>query len=88
MLTNDFFHKEIGSFLKNKRVQKQLTQGQVAKLMGYSSPQFISNIERGVCSPPLKSLKKIASIYEIPEEELIDFILVKQKVVLQQALAQ
>lgn len=45
--------KSIGTFLKSRRIERGLTQAELAKALGYSSPQFVSNWERGLCLPPL-----------------------------------
>ncbi len=63
-----------GEYLLEKRERIGLTQGEVARALGYSSPQFVSNWERGTCSPPFKKIKKIAVIYEIPLDELYDVL--------------
>lgn len=57
--------ERLGKFLQKKRMEKGLSQGEVAKKLGYTSPQFISNIERGLCSPALSSAKKMAKLYDI-----------------------
>lgn len=66
---------EIGKYLKEKRVAKGLSQGDVAKKLGYTTSQFISNWERGESNPPLNTLRKIAEVYEISPDELFDFVL-------------
>lgn len=86
MLAGPKLHKELGSFLKNKRVQLGLTQSEVAQKLGYSSPQFISNVERGLCAPPLKSLKKITELLQIDPKDLMSLILSEQQAILQTAL--
>ncbi|MEK2647425.1 helix-turn-helix domain-containing protein [Bdellovibrio sp. BCCA] len=60
----------IGEFLKQKRIAAGLSQADVAEKMGYSTPQFISNWERGVSHPPINALKKLAEIYTIPYRSL------------------
>lgn len=60
----------LGQFLQKKRVEVGLSQGEVAKKLGYNSPQFISNVERGLCSPALVSAKKMAKLYGIPANEM------------------
>lgn len=62
-------------YLKQKRLAASLSQGDVAKKLGYSTPQFISNWERGVSAPPVQALKKIAGLYQVPAEELFDVVL-------------
>ena len=59
-----------GIYLRKLREKQKLSQGEVATAMGYKSPQFISNWERGLSSPPLKALVKLADIYDIPKEKL------------------
>ncbi|MCB9085751.1 MAG: helix-turn-helix transcriptional regulator [Bdellovibrionaceae bacterium] len=63
--------KHIGEFFKSKRIQKGLTQSQVAELLGYSSPQIVSNWERLLCDPPIEKLSSLAKILGIPKKELI-----------------
>lgn len=67
--------KQMGIYLRQKRELKGFTQAQVAVKLGYGSPQFISNIERGVSRVPLKSLKSFIELYEISKEEIIEILL-------------
>jgi len=71
--------KEFGAFLKEKREEVGLSQSEVARGLGYSSPQFISNFERGLCSPPLPALKKMLEYYGMSKRELIDLIIRQEK---------
>ena len=86
MSTKATLHKHLGDYLKERRIQADLTQADVAQKLGYTSPQFISNFERGLCSPPLKNLKVLVKLYKLPAEEVIDLILKEQKVILSKAL--
>jgi transcriptional regulator with XRE-family HTH domain len=65
----------LGEFLKSKRESVGYSQGEVAKKLKYTSPQFISNWERGVSSPPIKVLKHVADLYKVSTDELFDLIL-------------
>jgi len=67
--------KKLSIFIKEKRIEAGLTQQQVASHLGYSSPQFISNWERGISHPPIETLKQIGKLYGIPAEELYDVLL-------------
>jgi transcriptional regulator with XRE-family HTH domain len=67
--------QQVGIYLKQKREEKQLTQFQVAKKLGYGSAQFISNMERGVSGVPMRSIKKVIELFDLPAEEFIDLIL-------------
>ncbi len=66
---------DLSKFLKEKRLQAGLSQGVVAKKLGYTSPQFISNWERGLSQPPVVTLRKIAQIYNISSNEMFDVML-------------
>ncbi|MES3039065.1 MAG: helix-turn-helix transcriptional regulator [Bdellovibrionota bacterium] len=56
----------LAEFLKNKREDAGLSQSEVARKLGYSSPQFVSNWERGLSSPPISSAKELCRIYKVP----------------------
>lgn len=66
---------DLSKYLKEKRLQAGLSQGAVAKKLGYSSPQFVSNWERGLSRPPINTLKKIAQAYNIPTNEMFEVVL-------------
>ncbi len=78
--------KQMGVFLREKRETIGLTQAQVATQLGYGSPQFISNIERGVSRVPVKSLKAFIGIYALQKDEVIDILLEEKKNQLQKFL--
>jgi transcriptional regulator with XRE-family HTH domain len=65
----------LSEFLKSNRVKAGFTQAEVAAKLGYTTPQFISNWERGQSSPPIKILKKLAKLYDVGAQELYDVIL-------------
>lgn len=67
--------KALSEFLKEKRTQASLSQKDVADKLGYSSAQFISNWERGLSSPPMHTLKKLAEMYNVNIDEMFDVIL-------------
>lgn len=66
---------DLAKFLKDKRNEAGLSQGAVAKKLGYTSPQFVSNWERGLSRPPVATLRKISQIYNISPNEMFDVIL-------------
>jgi transcriptional regulator with XRE-family HTH domain len=67
--------KSLAQFLKQTREKADLSQRQVADELGYQSAQFISNWERGVSSPPLKTLKKLGDLYKVHAENLYQIML-------------
>jgi transcriptional regulator with XRE-family HTH domain len=79
-------YKELGDFLAAKRTAAGLNQKEVSDKMGYSSAQFVSNFERGLCMPPLNKLKLLSDMYAIEPKELAEFILKYQKQILYREL--
>lgn len=67
--------KVLGDFLQAKRTKAGLSQGDVATKLGYSSPQFISNFERGLCAPPLNKLKLLVQLYDLNGDEVLKLML-------------
>jgi transcriptional regulator with XRE-family HTH domain len=71
--------ERLGSLLKDKRVEKGLTQMELAQELGYTSPQFVSNWERGMCSPAFDTLPLIAKILNISKKDVIHIIVEETK---------
>lgn len=86
MLTNDKFLKVLGEYLKELRIQSHLTQRDIANAMGYTSPQFISNWERGLTAPPISTIRKLLDIYACDPDEVFDFIAGQQLDILRKEL--
>ena len=61
----------VGSFLRARRDKAGLTQSQVATALGYETPQFVSNWERGVSLPPLGTLPQLARLLKVADREFI-----------------
>ena len=65
-----------GVFLRQKRESAGLTQSEVRKALKYTSPQFISNWERGLTTPPMETVvKQLASLYSFNPDEYIEMVL-------------
>lgn len=76
----------LGDFLKSHRLNSGFSQAEVATKLGYISPQFISNWERGVSCPPLNKLNELVDLYRISKTDLIDLILDETKTSLEIAI--
>ena len=61
---------KFGKKLREARLKKKLSQGDVAKRMNVHR-SYISSIERGVRNPSLKVIQRIAKALEVPMEKLI-----------------
>jgi transcriptional regulator with XRE-family HTH domain len=57
------------------RIKSGLSQVEVAKAVGYRNGQFVSNVERGICSIPTKNLKKYCSTVKLNVNDAITAIL-------------
>ena len=62
--------KQLGRFLRKKREALCVTQGELARKLGFSSSQFISNIERGVSVIPFSRIKEYADNIGLDGTEL------------------
>lgn len=67
--------KHLANFLKNARAKAGLSQKEVANRLGYETPQFISNWERGISAPPVSSIKKLAHMYGVSAEKMFELFL-------------
>lgn len=69
--------QHIARLIKDRRLahHKGYSQAELSELLGYKNGQFISNVERGICAIPLKTLKKVGEVLEIPKDELMGAML-------------
>lgn len=64
--------KPLKNQLARFRQEKSLEQKQVAVLLGHKGPQHISRYENGVRIPSLRTALKLAQIYGIPIQILLE----------------
>ena len=77
--------KEFANFLKRKRIDAGITQADVSKKLGYSTPQFVSNWECGRGKPPIATIPKLIKIYRVDPDEIVTYYLMNTKQQLQKA---
>ena len=65
----------MAEYLKEKRAKANLTQSDVASKLGYSSPQFVSNWERGLAKPPVFVLRDLTKLYKVSANEMFSVLL-------------
>lgn len=63
-----------GEYLKKKREKAKLSQGQLAKILGFKSAQFISNMERNISFPPKEIIDLLCTTLKISKKELVSQI--------------
>lgn len=75
MKKNTTVETPLSKFLVSAREKAGLTQKYTSDKLGYTTAQFVSNWERGVSQPPIKTLKKLAELYKVSADELFDVVL-------------
>ena len=74
MKTKPKAYSNIGSYLKQCRTTLKISQKEVAKKVGYQSPQILSNIERGAQSIPSKKLTKFVKAYKADAQKIFTIL--------------
>lgn len=68
------YFERFGAYLKEARAAAGLSQSEVAGSFQYDQ-QLISNWERGVSAPPVRLLRKLAKLYNVPVDDLYQMLL-------------
>jgi transcriptional regulator with XRE-family HTH domain len=66
--------EKLGEFLRKRRVESGYTQAEVASALGGIHSQFVSNWERGTCSPPGHSFHTLIKLLKINQNELVEIM--------------
>lgn len=66
----DFHH--LGAYLRQKRIEAGYSQVDLAKILGYSSSQFVSNWERGLSAPPGDGLQVLIKLLKLNRETVVN----------------
>lgn len=69
------YRNDLGDYLRQLRIDSGFSQLEVATKLGYSSPQYISNIERGLCATSLKQLSTFQRLYKVSKVEFTEEVL-------------
>jgi transcriptional regulator with XRE-family HTH domain len=72
---NARLRSSVAHFIRKKRTQAGLSQSELARALGYQSPQFISNWERGRSSPPLKIIMHLCEELHVRPAELHELMI-------------
>ena len=67
--------KVIGKYLETGRKKAGITQSELANILGYTSPQIVSNWERAICLPPMAKLRQILELTKLDKEEYLKLML-------------
>lgn len=63
---------EYGLTFRQLRKERGLTQEEVANIIGWTSKQMVSNIERGLCFFPPEALAKLGRVSGFPTKKLAE----------------
>jgi transcriptional regulator with XRE-family HTH domain len=63
---------KFGNLIRDYRTKKGWTQAELARELGYDSPQFISLLERDQSKAPLYVLGQLIVLLGIPEGEIVE----------------
>lgn len=67
--------KYVGSFIKELREKRGLSQADVARMLSLKTAQSISNIERGVSPLPRAKIKRLADILGVKKAEIVGVVM-------------
>ena len=64
--------ENIAKLVREKRLShpRRYSQSELSHLLGYKNGQFISNVERSLCSIPLKMLSRVSEVLNVAPEEI------------------
>lgn len=79
-------YESVGALLAKARDNSNLSQAFVANKLGYSSPQFISNMERGIALPTKKGIKTLVDLYDLNPKVLVSAILKAKRTQLEKSI--
>ena len=79
-------HKRLCAFLKDARINSGLTQRDLSDSLGYTSPQYVSNWERGVSSPPMDKLYELVRLLKLNPEEILTILQADQEELVRRVL--
>ena len=61
------------------RERAGLTQKEVSNALGYTTPQFVSNVERGRCRFPVDKLGRLKRLYRLSNEQVVGLVMGEEK---------
>lgn len=66
--------KRVGRFVRQRREELGLSQGDVIRVLGYKSRNAVSNIEIGIEGLPAKRAYAWADLLEVPRDAFFQFV--------------
>ena len=66
--------KRVGAFVRARREELGLSQGDIIRVLGYKSRNAVSNIEVGIEGLPAKRAYAWADVLEVPRDAFFGFV--------------
>lgn len=70
----DAHRKRVGAFIKQRRLELGLSQGDICRILAYRSRNAVSNIEVGIEGLPAKRAYAWADILQLPRDDFFQFV--------------
>lgn len=75
---NSSDYQNLGTYLQTKRIEAKLTQAKLASQLKIHV-QYVSNWERGVCSPPTHCFQQALDILKADRKKIVAVMLLDSK---------
>lgn len=70
-MRNENLYKQVGAYLRERRLKLGLTQKDVSDKLGYSSIMFISRVEAGDCGPARSTLGEYTRLVKANPKKIV-----------------
>jgi transcriptional regulator with XRE-family HTH domain len=67
--------KKVGEFIRRRRLELNLSQGEMIRALGYKNRNSISNVEIGREGLPLRRIYQWADVLQLPREDFFRFVI-------------
>lgn len=64
-------YDKTNAYIRRHRILRDISQKELAEYLGYSSPQFVSNCERGIGFYPSEKLKRVIVRLKLHKQAVI-----------------
>ena len=69
LIETEACRKEVGLFFYDRRLKLNLSQAELAASLGFTTPQFVSNWERGIALPSSGCLHTLCTLLQISKPQ-------------------
>jgi transcriptional regulator with XRE-family HTH domain len=67
--------KKVGEFIRRRRLELDLSQGDMIRALGYKNRNSISNVEIGREGLPLRRIYQWAEVLQLPRDDFFRFVI-------------